>query len=116
MTVRLARSRSPAKVAGLAHAQAVAVDHEANQPIAMAVPIAPERRQQLVHFGLGQVFTHTIGCVWFARRGHWSQNSAFDQLEVTRFHWHCPHVQAVNWSQYSINVTKVTVFRIWSQA
>src|SRR6516165_151392 len=80
----------PTKVASLAHAQAVAVDEEADQPIAMAVPIALERRQQPVHFRLGQVFTDPIGCVWLARRGHWSQNSAFDQLEVCRFHWRSP--------------------------
>src|SRR6516164_9305935 len=68
----------------------------------MAVPVALERREQLVHFGFSQMLADTIGCVWLARRGHWSQNSAFDQLEVTRFHWHCPHVQTGHWSQYEI--------------
>src|SRR6516165_4576219 len=87
----------PTKVAGLAHAQAMTVDHEADQPIAVAVPIALERRQQLVHFGFGQVFTDPISRIRLAPRlritplvGDWSQNSAFDQLEVCRFHWRSP--------------------------
>ena len=58
----------PTKVAGLAHAQAMTVDHEADQPIAIAVPIALEHRQQLVHLGFGQVLAHAIGRVWLARK------------------------------------------------
>jgi len=75
----------PPEVACLAHAQAMTVDHEADQPIAVAVPIALERRQQPVHFRLGQVFTDPIRRIRLATRrritafvGDWSQNSAFD--------------------------------------
>jgi hypothetical protein len=48
----------PAEIAGLGHSEAVPVDQEADQPVAVAMPIALERRQEFVDFGLGQVLAN----------------------------------------------------------
>jgi hypothetical protein len=65
----------------------MAIDQEADQPIALPMPIAFQRGKQPGHFVLGQVLADPIGRVrlapsWF----DWSRFSAFHQLEARRFH------------------------------
>ena len=53
----------PAEVTSLRDPQAVSIDDQANQPIPAAMPVALKRRQQLLHFSLGQVLPDPIGLV-----------------------------------------------------
>jgi hypothetical protein len=50
----------PTKIAGLRHPQTMPVDQEADQPVAVAMRIALERRQEFVDFGLGQVLANPV--------------------------------------------------------
>jgi hypothetical protein len=47
-------------VPSLRHPQTMPVDQEADQPVAVAMPIALERRQEFVDFGLGQVLANPV--------------------------------------------------------
>ena len=86
----------PAQVTGFAHPQAVAIDQQTNQPITMAVAVGLQRRQQLGHLGFGQMLADAVGS--FGLASNWSHISAFDQLEVARFHWSYPCVRVLNCS------------------
>ena len=77
----------PPQIASLAHSQTMAIDQEADQPIALPMPIAFQRDKQPGHFVLGQVLADPIGRVRLAPpRCNWSHFSAFHQLEARRFH------------------------------
>jgi hypothetical protein len=66
----------------------MAVDQQADQPIALPVPIAFKGGEQPVNFVLGQMLADPIGGVRLAPDGcDWSHFSAFPQLEARRFHW-----------------------------
>ena len=53
----------PAQVTSLGDAQTVPVDNQSDQPIPVTVPIALERRQQLVNLGLDKVIPDPAGIV-----------------------------------------------------
>jgi hypothetical protein len=50
----------PAQIACLAHPQAVSVDQQADEPIALAVAIAFQCSEQPVYFILGQMLANAI--------------------------------------------------------
>ena len=56
----------PAEVARFRNAQAVSVDQETDEPIAVTVPIALQGRKELGHLGFGQVLMHPIARVLLA--------------------------------------------------
>ena len=70
----------PTKIASLAHPQAVPVNEQPNQPIAVAVPIAAQRIKQPSDLIFGQMLADAVGRVGFSP--DWSHNSASHQLEV----------------------------------
>ena len=45
----------PTQIASFGNAQAMAEDQEADQPIAMTMPVALQGDKQLIHLGLGQM-------------------------------------------------------------
>ena len=74
----------------------MSVNEQPDQPIALAVPVPAQRIEQLGHFVLGQMLADAV--VRISLAPNWSQNSAFNQFEMTRFHGHCLHVEIVYWS------------------
>jgi hypothetical protein len=68
----------PAQIASFRHTQTVPVDDPSDQPIPMAVPVALEYPQQLVHLSLGQVLPDPVGVV--LRR-------PFERLVALRTFW-----------------------------
>ena len=71
----------------------MAVDQQADQPVATAVPIGLERQEQLGHLAFGQMLADAVSVIGLATSSrNWSHNRSFDQLEVRRFHWLYPPV------------------------
>src|SRR5262245_19715211 len=58
----------PPQVASLGHAQTVPVDHEADQPVPMAMPVALESGQELGHLVLGEMLVDPVGRVLLTAR------------------------------------------------
>ena len=75
----------PPQIASLAHSETMAMDQEADQPIALSTPIAFQRGKQPGHFVLGQVLADPIGRVRLAPSCcDWS-HLCFQQLGARRF-------------------------------
>ena len=64
--VRFGKSMSSHRRSSLAHSQTMAIDQEADQPIALPMAIAFQRGKQPGHFVLGQVLADPIGRVRLA--------------------------------------------------
>jgi len=65
------------------------VDQQADQPIAVAMPVALERGQELVHFGLGQMLSHPVVYVRFAPlRDNRSLFNRFGRRDHPQLCWH----------------------------
>jgi hypothetical protein len=69
----------PTQIAGFADAQAMPVDQEADQPIAVPVAVAPERGQQLGDLGFGQVLAGAVFAVPFSVTGRFLNDSGIRQ-------------------------------------
>jgi hypothetical protein len=79
----------PAEVAGLGHPKAVPIDQQADQPIAVAVPVALEGREKLIDLGLGQVLSHPVVDVRFTPlRANWSHFNRFSRSDHPQLCWH----------------------------
>jgi hypothetical protein len=59
------------------------VDHQADEPIPMTMPIALERSEKLADFGLCEMFTNSVIGIWFP---DWSHNDICDLLGWMRGH------------------------------
>ena len=61
----------PAQITGFGNTQAVPIDHEPYEPVAVTVAVALQGREQLVHLLFGEVLVHPIGGVLLpALTGH----------------------------------------------
>ena len=62
--VRFVRSMSTqAEIAGFGYPQAVPVDQEADQPIALAISVLFERGKEFLDLGFGQVLPDSIDLI-----------------------------------------------------
>src|SRR5262249_41223698 len=73
----------PPQITSLANPKAVAIDHQPNQPIPMAMAISLEGTEELLDLCLCEVLPHSVFRVSLA---HWSHNGVFGSLCCCAIH------------------------------
>jgi hypothetical protein len=76
----------PAQIAGFTDAKAMAEDHKTDEPVTVAMPVALQGGQQLVHFLLGQVLAGAVGLVRLSSTGRFTNTTRGRRNGVLRDH------------------------------